>query len=74
MTSIYEQEVGCKDTLTCGNSLTRVDCLPDGYTDLTVQVSLSSMLPNQRLTSSVPMYANNAFAAGSTQLGTAVWT
>lgn len=74
MTSIYEQEVDCKDTLTCGNCLTRVDCLPDGDADLIAQVSLSTELLNQRLTSSVPMYANNAFAAGSTQLDTAEWS
>lgn len=60
--------------LTCGNSLTRVDCLPDGDADLIAQVSLSSVPPDQRLTSSVPMYANNAFAAGPTQLDTVEWS
>jgi len=68
---MYEQEVGCKDTLTCGNGLTRVGRFPDGDANLIACVSLSNGLPDQRLTSSVPMYANNAFAAGFTQLDTA---
>ena len=33
-----------------------------------VWVSLYSVSPDQVLTSSVPMYANNAFAVGFTQL------
>lgn len=39
-----------------------------------VWVSLYGVLPDQVLTSSVPMYANNAFAAGFTQLDTAQWS
>jgi hypothetical protein len=34
MTSIHEQEVGCKDIFTCGNGFTRIGCLPDGDTNL----------------------------------------
>ena len=58
-------------TLTCGNSLAWVDCLPDSDANLMAWVSLYGVPPDQVLTSSVPMYANNAFAAGFTQLDTA---